>query len=431
MAQLDLEFRERIYTPWVTLWAFLSQVMSCDGSCAFAVSKVIAHCVQQRRKPCSPSTTTYCEARNRLPEELYAHLVRETGRQASKQTPDDWRLHGRVVKVVDGTTVSMPDTKENREEYPLQDPDRVGLSFPMARLLVVFSLSVGTVLECAISPYRGKGTGEHSMLRTMIAGDVFEPGDICLGDAGFCSYAHVAALQVNGVDVVVKLEETRRSNLTFVKRLGRSNSDRLYRWRKPKHPPESFSREDFRALPDEIEVRLVTVHVSEPGFRVRTFDVLTTLTDHQQYAADELAALFRLRWKCELFLRDIKTTLRMDQLRCKTPDTVRKEIFTHLLAYNLIRIQIAQAASCLDMCPSEISFKSATKTITIFQDQFHNLSVDQLATMLATIAYHRVGKQPNRIEPRKIKRRPSHSYLTQPREVERKAILKNSLKLSA
>lgn len=431
VAQLGLEFRERIYTPWVTLWAFLSQVMSCDGSCSFAVSQVIAYCLEHHKKPCSPSTTTYCEARNRLPEEFYARLVRKTGRQASKETLQPWRFHERVVKVVDGTTASMPDTEENREAFPLQDPDRAGLSFPMARLLVVFSLAVGTVLECAISPYRGKGTGEHSMFRSMIDGDVFEPGDICLADAGFCSYAHVAALWFKGVDVVVKLEKTRRGNLTFIKRLGRNKQDGLYLWKKPKRVSESFSREDVDALPDEIQVRLVTVDVSEPGFRVRKFDVLTTLTDHRHYTADELAKLFRLRWKCELFLRDIKSTLGMDQLRCKSPETVRKEIFTHLLAYNLIRIQMAQAAACVGIQPTEISFKTAAKTITVFQNRFPNPSTDQLATMLATLAYHRVDKQPNRIEPRKVKRRPSHEYLTRPREDERKSLSEKHLKLSA
>lgn len=199
-------FRERIYTPWVTLWLFLCQVMS-KGACADAVSQLNNYRLENGQEPCSPETKSYCSARLKLPETFYQSIFRQLGNRASQQSPEAWKFFGREVKVVDGTTASMPETEENCEVFPLADPERAGLSFPLVRLLVLFSLGVGTVLELAISPYRGKGTGEYAMLREFA--DKFEPNDILLGDTGFCSYCHIAELLQRGVDSVVKAERTR------------------------------------------------------------------------------------------------------------------------------------------------------------------------------------------------------------------------------
>lgn len=416
-----VEFRERIYTPWVTLWLFLYQIMA-RGACADAVSHLIAHRIGNGQQPCSPSTTSYCEARSRLPKSFYHSILVQTGGNASQQAPTEWKFHGRDVKVGDGTTVSMPETDENCEEFPLQDSERAGLSFPLARILVLFSLSVGTVLEAAISPYRGKRTGEYAMLRTLVGS--FQSNDVFLADRGFCSFCHIVELHQRGVDSVVKLEETREGNLTFVKRLAKN--DRLFRWRKPIGKPETFTRDEFNALPDEILVRLVTVKVDQPGFRVKQFDILTTLTNHKQYPSLDLADLYRRRWQAELFLRDIKVSLGMDRLRCESPEAVYKEIYAHLIAYNLVRIQIAQAAYVSSLCPQKISFTTSLKTILRFRTQFQQLNAITVATMLATIAYHQVGRQPDRTEPRAIKRRPKHDYLTVPRQQSRNALLETS-----
>lgn len=405
-----MEVRERVYTPWTTLWLFLCQTMS-RGACADAVACLIAHRLGKGQQPCSPSTTAYCEARSRLPEDFYKSILLQIGRNSSQQAPTEWKLYGRDIKVVDGTTASMPETEENCEEFPLQDPERAGISFPLARLLVVFSLSVGTVLEVAISPYRGKSTGEYAMLRTLV--DSFEADDIFLGDRGFCSFCHIVELHQRGVDSVIKFERTRESNLSFVKQL--TKNDRLYRWKKPSNKPETFTRAEFNALPEEMLVRLVTVRVDQAGFRTTEFDILTTLTNHKEYRPNDLADLYRQRWRAELFLRDIKTTLGMDELSCKSPEMVRKEIYTHLIAYNLVRIQMAQAAHFSEIRPEQISFKTSLKTIFRFQTQFQQMNALTLATMLATIAYHKVGKQLDRIEPRRIKRRTKYSVLTVPR----------------
>lgn len=423
--QLEIEFRDRVYTPWVTLWLFLFQTMS-GGACADAVSRLIAHRVSCDQEPCSPETGSYCAARNNLPETFYQSIFRKLGNSSLQQSPNAWKFFDRDVKVIDGTTVSMPETDRNCKQYPLQDPLRAGLSFPLARLLVVFSLSVGTALEVAISPYRGKRTGEYALLRRLV--DTFEPNEILLGDAGFCSFCHLVELHQQGVDSVVKAEHSRLCNLVAIKKLGKR--DVLCRWPKPKGKPDTFDRVEFNELPDELFVRMVTVHVHQPGFRTTKFDVLTTLTDHRKYKLDELATLYFRRWQAELYLRDIKATLDMDKLRCKSPEMIRKEIYTHFIAYNLVRIQMAEAAQLLGIRPQEISFKSSLNTILQFQAQFQHMNDRVHAVLLATIVKRRVGKQPDRFEPRAVKRRSPHALLTEPRREAKKRLLENNLQLT-
>jgi hypothetical protein len=422
ISQLGIVFRERIYSPWVTLWLFLVQTLSGE-SCSDAVSRLIAHRVSKNQEPCSPETKSYCRARTTLPEAFYQFIFRELGHRALRRAPTAWKFFGRDVKVVDGTTVSMPETEENCEEYPLADPARAGLSFPLARLIVVFSLSVGAAVEVAISPYRGKRTGEYALLRRLV--DQFQPNDILLGDAGFCSYCHLAELRQRGVDSVVKAEHSHLDNLVAIKKLGKH--DMLYQWSKPKWKPDTFDRSEFNALPNELRVRLVTVRVDKPGFRTKQFDVLTTLTDHTLFRPDDLADLYFRRWQAELYLRDIKATLGMDQLKCKSPGMVRREIYAHLIAYNLVRIQMAEAACLSGILPQQISFASSLNTILQFQAQFKEMSDQVLAVMFATIAHRRVGKQPDRFEPRAVKRRSPHALLNKPREEARKSLLENDL----
>ena len=417
VARLGIVFRDRIYTPGNTLLAFVTQVLSADQSCRNAVRQFMAMLVSNDEQPCAPTTSSYCEARSRLPEQFYNELVGHTGRSVSPKSLSSWNVLGRPVKVVDGTMVSIPETEANCEEYPLADAERAGFSFPTARVFVVFALSVGTVLEHVIRPNQGKGTGELSMFVGLI--DTFRFNDIVLGDEGFCSYGHVALLRDRcTADIVVKLNPSRLDNLTRMKRLAKN--DCLYRWSKPKQRPTTIDNETFDNLPDEVLVRLVHVHVTNPGFRPDDFVVLTTILDHKHFSAEVISRLYCQRWRCELYLRDIKTTLQMDMLRCKTPEMIRKEIATHLIAYNLIRIHIAQAAACFGIHPNQISFKGALQTMRVFRILCRAGNANQTSIILASIGYEIVGQQPGRIEPRKLKRRPKdYPYLSEPREAAR------------
>ena len=218
-----------IYTPAVTVWVFLSQCLSSDHSCRDAVARLIAWRLTQGLSPCSADTGAYCTARNNLPEEVLRGLMRDAGKQVEDESPERWLWHGRKVRVVDGSTVTMPDTPENQAAYPQQKSQRPGCGFPIARILVIFSLSTGTVLEAAIGKYKGKQTGENSLFRGLYG--VLSAGDIVLADRYFSGWCDIALPLARGVDVVVRKHQLRRTDFRTGKRLGKD--DQLVVWTRP------------------------------------------------------------------------------------------------------------------------------------------------------------------------------------------------------
>jgi len=420
-------FRERVFTPLTTVWVFLSQVTSADGSCRNAVMRLLAFLASRGEKPYAPGTGSYCKARKRLPEKILSRLTQKIAARMTRETPAKWRWHGREVKLVDGTTLSMPDTRANQKAYPQSRSQKPGLGFPMVRLVCLFSLATGAVLDVALGPCRGKGKGELSLFRKLRSR--LQAGDVLLGDRHFCAYFDIAAWLRLGVDFVGRLHQARRDDLRYGKRLGRS--DRLVEWSRPKQRPRWLSRRAYRRMPETLTLRLIRVMVTQPGFRTRRITVVTTLLDCRVYPVAEVAALYRARWHAELDLRSLKVTLAMDVLRGKTPEIVRKEIWAHLLAYNLIRTVMAQAAMQHDVLPRSLSFKGALQTIGAFglplllssPSGLHDL----YSAMLATIASQRVGNRPDRFEPRARKRRPKpYPHLTIPRHEAKTALLETS-----
>ena len=417
---------DRIYTPLVTLWIFLSQVLSADHSCRAAVARLIAHRVSQGQRPCSPESGAYCQARKRLPEAFFADVARETGRKLEANVEPGWLWKRRRVYVYDGSSVSMPDTAENHRAYPQPVCQRPGLGFPLARIAAVFSLACGAVLELGICRYAGKGQSELGMLRTLWG--LFQPGDVVLADRLLCSWAEMVMLKRRGVDTVTRLSK-RKADFRRGRRLGQG--DHMVKWLKPTKP-RSMDRETYNALPEFLMVRETRVHVEQPGFRTETIIVATTLLDAEDITKGDLAHIYRARWSAELDLRSLKQTMQMDVLRCKRPDLVRKEIWTHILAYNLIRTIIAQAASKHGLDPRSISFKGAIQTLEAFQPLIA-LQGDQDAAwrsqlyqqLLDAIATHRVADRPGRFEPRRKKRRPKpYDRLMKPRHEAKREMLK-------
>lgn len=399
-----------IYTPAVTVWVFLSQCLSPDHSCRDAVARLIAWRLVRGLKPCSADTGAYCTARSDLPEVALQRLVRDTGRQIEDPSSEAWLWHGRKVRVVDGSTVTMPDTPENQAAYPQQKSQKPGCGFPIARILVIFSLSVGTVLEGAIGKYKGKQTGENSLLRGLH--DALTDGDVILADRYFSGWSDIALPLQRGIDVVVRKHQLRRTDFRKGKRLGKE--DHLVSWSRPERP-RWMSKREYAALPATLTLREVRVRVVQPGFRPRSLVVVTTLTDAEQYPAEEIAVLYRRRWDAELHLRSLKIVLQMDQLRCKTPERVRNEFWMHLLGYNLIRGVMASAASVAGRSPWEISFKGTLQTLHHFLPTLLSTisSESWCNALLAAIATHIVGNRPDRFEPRRVKRRPKHYLLLQ------------------
>jgi hypothetical protein len=316
----------------------------------------------------------------------------------------------------------MPDTPENQAAYPQATTQAPGLGFPIARLLVVFSLAVGTVLEAAIGPYQGKQTSELALLRQVIG--QFQPGDIALADRFFCSYWVIAALQARGVDVVVRLHQRRKADFRRGRRLGRE--DHLVTWTKPKQVPDWMSRAEYDAMPEAITVRELRVRVKDKTKRVRALVIVTTLVDSRTYRAEELGGLFRQRWHAELDLRALKAEMGMEMLRTKSPAMVRKEVAMHLLAYNLIRGVMAEAARVEAIPPRRISFTGSLHTVRAFEEThlYDPVKIEaDLPRLLKLIGKKRVGGRPDRYEPRAVKRRPKpHPLLKMPRKAAKRLI---------
>jgi hypothetical protein len=419
--RLGLAFRQRVYTPAVTLWTFLSQVLDHDHSCRQAVARLLAFRSSRGLRPCSPDTGAYCKARGRLPEELLRELTRDTGRRVAEQAPADWRWKGRPVKVVDGSGLSMPDTPANREAFPKPKNLPAGVGFPLLRLVVVFSLAAGTALEAALGRRCGPGTGEQSLFRSL--GEQFRPGDVVLADRLYGDFFTLARARARGIDVVTRPAAGREA----VRFHGRRAGNVPVCWVKPPRP-DWTGRHEYDRLPRYLRLRAVRVRVRQPGFRTRRLVLVTTLTDAAAVTGADLADLYRRRWQAELHLRSLKQGLQMDILRGHSPAMVRKEVWAHLLVYNLVRLIVVQAALAAGVRADAVSFTGALQTVNAFLPAMRaaRTAADAQAlweVLLWAVGRHRVGRRPDRYEPRAVKRRPkNYPRLSQPREAARRRL---------
>ncbi len=413
-----------VFTPPLTLWAFLSQVLYKDEqrSCLAAVSRVIVLLVALGREPCAKNSGGYCKARAKLPEPVLRRLTTRVARGCEKQVPQAWLWKGRHVKLADGTTVSMPDTEANQKEYPQPASQQAGLGFPVARMVVLLSLATAMVSAMAMGPCSGKETGELALMRQLL--DQLDSGDLLLADRYFCSYFMIALLLERKIDFVARLHHARKEGAYRIKRL--SKHSYLVEWPRP-DKPNWMDEDTYHRMPESLTLRQLEVKVEEPGFRVESLVVVTTLRDTKEYSNDDIAQLYHRRWLVELDLRAIKCNLGMDVLRCKTPQMVRKEIWTCLLAYNLIRKTMLQAAMESGLSPRQLSFTSALQTLAASWVVLPTLGDSRvawtIAEQLASLTRPLVGNRPNRIEPRAVKRRPNPiRLLTMPRDVAREQL---------
>lgn len=402
-----VSFRDRLFSPLVTLWVFLSQVLDPDHSCRAAVARFLAWRTAQGLAPCSADPSAYNKARHRLPQSVLTRLTRLTGRQTQERAPAPWRWNGRTVKVVDGSTVSMPDSPANQKAFPQARTQKAGVGFPIARMVVLFSLAVGTVLDAALGRYQGKHTGETALWHSLQ--DSLEAGDLLLADRCYGSFWELALTQQRGADLVCRLHQCRRADFRTGRRLGRE--DHVVLWNKPLRP-EWLDEATYASLPATLAVREVRVRVAAAGFRTQVLVVATTLVDAATFRREDVAVLYRMRWYAELDLRSLKQTMQMDILRCQSPEMVQKEVWAHLLAYNLLRGQMARAAEEGGLVPLPISFQGTLQLVSAFASVLWTAEVDEIAEIMGrlreAIRSHRVGQRANRCEPRARKRRPKH-----------------------
>ena len=403
------EHRERLYPPTVALSMFMRQVLEADGSCQKAVNGWAAQRAADGLTPCSVRTGGFCRARQRLPLEMVSTLTRETGRLLSQKALAQWLWRGRSVKLVDGTGISMPDTQQNQERYPQPNTQAPGVGFPLARLVMVICLATGAALDMAMGPHSGKGSGELGLVRRLLEG--FCPGDVMLADALYCNYFLIATLMAAGVDVLFEQNGSRITDFRRGQSLG--TRDHLVRWTKPAARPEWMTPEQYAGFPDELTVREVKV-----AHQV----LVTTLLDHRKVSKDDLSALYARRWNVELDLRNLKTTTGMDVLSCQTPQMNEKQLWVHLLAYNVIRLLMAQAACNAGIDPRELSFKHTVQLWTEWVSRGLSAAKDG-GRLFTLIAQCKVGNRPGRIEPRMRKRRPKpYPWLKIPRAQARRKI---------
>jgi hypothetical protein len=399
------EHRERLYPPTLALSMFMGQVLSEDGSCQKAVDGWAAQRVAEGLIVHSVNTGAYCKARQRLPLEMVRTLARHTGILLSERAQEGWRWRGRCVKLVDGTGILMPDTAANQACYPQPSSQAPGVGSPLARLVGVICLSTGALLDAAMGPHAGKGTSELGLLRRLTS--VFSAGDVMLADAFYCNYFLIAALQAKGVDVLFPQNGARITDFRRGEKLGRR--DHRVSWPKPKARPDWMSREDYAALPDELTLREVKV-----GRKI----FVTSFLCPRKVCKRALGQLFQQRWHVELDLRAIKTTLQMAELSCNTPQMNEKEVWVHFLAYNLIRLLMAQAAIAAAVHPRNLSFKHTVQLWSEWRMRgLCNCRDTSMNLLFNLIGQLRVGNRPGRIEPRARKRRPKpYDWLKIPRD---------------
>jgi hypothetical protein len=409
-----VRFRDRLFNPITTLWGFLSQVLSDDHSCRDTVSRILAHRAASGLEPCSPNTASYCDARSRLPNAVLRTLAKDTAQQLQQSLPEAWKWNGRNVFIADGSHVSMPDTPENQAAYPQPVVQQEGIGFPLARLAVLLSLATGACYDLAIAPYAGKGTGETTLLRQMY--DALSPGDVVVADALFDNYFLACELRQRGIELVARVQAERVGSLAVQ---SRPDGDVII-WQRP-NKPRGMTGEQYRGYPRILLMRQVSVDARDRDNRAEQFEVVTTILD-ASIDGSQIGALYERRWEGEVDIRSIKSTMRMDILRCKTPAMVRKEIWAHLLAYNLLRTVMAVAARESKAEPRTISFKGAKQVLTAFAPKLEAARPEERArlvgAMLKAVGCYRVGNRPGRWEPRARKRRPKPSKrLNQPRHV--------------
>lgn len=400
----------------ITVDLMVMQAMSTDKSYTNTVARLNAERQARGRVPVGTGTGSYTKACARIPKGMLNEMAFMCGSNMEIAVPLEWRWHGKRVFMVDGSTMKMADTEANQAVFPQPRSQKRGLGFPLFRCIAVASLSTAAWLEFRMAPWRGKGTGEHALLRQVDY--LFVEGDVVLGDAYFPSFFRLHAYKAMGVDGVFALDGQRKVDFRRGIRLG--ITDHLVRWKKPARPIW-MTKEEYESVPDWITVREASVVTDRPGVGKTVLTVVTTFLNPKTVTKEDLADLYQARWGCELDIRSVKTVMDIALLRSKTPDMVEREVMSTLLAYNLTRQTICDAAIAHDRKPREISFKAAQQTINQYRIIWTaDISAKKLAAardhLLQACASHRVGNRPGRWEPRRVKERPKpHPRLTKPR----------------
>jgi hypothetical protein len=419
-----------VYTTAVMVWSFLSQVLrdGKEASCQAAVARVVSYCQQQGLHAPTEDTGDYCRARAKLSAAAIRDLSHEVTEELEQAADASWLWKGRHhAKLIDGFTFTMPDTPANQAQFPHPKTQQPGVGLPIARAVAILSLATACAMDLAWGPYQGKETGETALLRKLLAS--LQVGDIGVADRYYCSFMTIALLLGQGTHSCARKHQKRHSDFRRGRRLGKY--DHLIVWTRPPRP-EWMDEATYAQIPETLTLREIRFQVVEPGRRTRTIDVITTLTDADEYTREDIAALYGFRWNSELDIRAIKSSLNLGHVRCKSPEMVEREVWTTLLGYNLIRTTAAGAAALHGKQPRQISFTSTCQHVLASWMQL-SLGLIQpsalaayLRLVLRQIAACEVANRPGRLEPRVLKRR-RHGYklMQKPRHELRRELRKH------
>ena len=401
-----------VYNTAITVWAFLSQVLrdGKEASCQAAVARVVSYRQQQGLAAPTEDTGDYCRARAKISVEALRDLSCEVTDELEQAAEPSWLWKGRHAKLVDGFTFTMPDTPENQAAYPQMKSQKPGVGLPIARAAAITSLATASVMDLAIAPYQGKETGESALLRSMLGS--LHSDDIAVMDRYYCSFMMIALLLSQGTHTCARKHHLRPTDFRRGKRLGKS--DHLIVWTRPQRP-DWMDQDTYAQIPMTLILREIRFNIVVPGRRTKTINIITTLTDADEYTIEDIAELYGFRWNSELDIRSIKSNLNLGHVRCKSPEMVHRELWMTILGYNLIRTTSAAAALLHSKQPRQISFTSTCQYVLASWMQLSSRLIKQadiacyLSIMLKQIAGCEVANRPGRLEPRVLKRR-RHRY---------------------
>jgi len=407
--------RRRVFFLSRVFWCFLWQVLQPRTSCRAVVRQVQAHCETEQRR-FDENTSAYCQARGRLPIVCLQQALTDSARSADRLSLQGVPGWTRPIKVVDASSVRLPDTAANRKCYPYPSGQRPGCGFPVMQLCGLYSLASGAILKTVQAPWSAH---EVRLFKDLEA--ELQAGDILMGDRPFGAYVLLALLPLRGVDVLTRLHQGRRFSRRNAKKI--APSQWLVTWTKPPKRPDYLTEEEWATVPEQITVRIIHVRVLAKGFRTKELWLSTTLLDPIAYPAEQIAQLYLRRWDMELCFRDLKTAMGMEELRCRSPAMVHKELLAFLVAHNFIRCLIAEAASTHCVCRTRISFKGAVDAARSFYQAMRLARSARKANslyrrLIEILARDQVPLRPGRREPRAVKRRPKpYCWLTKPRHI--------------
>lgn len=415
--------RERPYSLRRTFWCFIWQMLNFNTSCREVVRQLQAMLSLHNIFNLDEGNSAYIQARQRIPAAIMRKALQDSARAVGLLVAPTTFLRGRALKAIDGSTLTMPDTPENQAQYPQPTTQKPGCGFPIMRLSVLFCLRSGAVLQSVEGNYC---QNEMRLFRSFQAH--IATNDIVVYDRAAGNYVVAATVKEWSADLISR--SARKIDFRKGKPLGKD--DRLVTWGKTKKKPAYLSQEEWDQFPEEIVVRVIRITVSQKGFRTRKLMLVTTLLDPKLYPAQEIAQTYLRRWRLEMCLDDLKTTLGMESLKCQSPQMVEKELLAFLIAHNLTRCVMAQAAREHGQQLDRISFKGALDAFRHFGAAISSARGAKARAriwqeLLRTLADDLVPERPNRYEPRAVKKRPKpYPLLNQPRRKYRDFRHKNS-----